>query len=541
MLACRFLTLLLVPALAGDGYDTGLAGRASTRCTNSLTLLQATSQKSRTVVQGDVDAELLRPSQTAEDFAPPNDLHSGRALVDRTVRALAGDIKASLLQVRATSFGYTTISFLILGVLVLSTVAAFLFTRPDLPMACHSDTKDVRLPANALAQSRGSKSFGANSSLPGRASYMQAASPSPSPTREGSDLDDRAEARGDFCPDLIVPRGCECVLLVPILPLSLGPFSVCDPNGHVVLRVLPKSLAQGSSPSSPRRSASMGRRPRPRSVSFGPDALGSSWRLELTTGSGELLAQSACCRTGKVSPEWSSCPSFSLMTSTGANYATLRRNAQEGYELVTPERTMHFWGSFDHHAVNITDEGGKLLATTELCAADWDPTGEFYRLRVAPLVDVGLLLCSLVCGRSPATHIADVAPASSRNAGDWFSCWAVAECGHTNSSFVKPYSPGLGFAFEYGPIQDAKMYSNRAAALTKLLAYPDALRDLDECLKLDPSFIKAYSRKGAAHFFMKEYHKSLQAYEQGLKLDPENAELLLASIACFGCSWHCDT
>ena len=29
---------------------------------------------------------------------------------------------------------------------------------------------------------------------------------------------------------------------------------------------------------------------------------------------------------------------------------------EEGYELVTPERTMHFWGSFDHHAVNITDE-----------------------------------------------------------------------------------------------------------------------------------------------------------------------------------------
>merc|ERR1719393_63049 len=30
---------------------------------------------------------------------------------------------------------------------------------------------------------------------------------------------------------------------------------------------------------------------------------------------------------------------------------------------------------------------------------------------------------------------------------------------------------------------DPKLYSNRAAALTKLMAYPDALRDLDECLK----------------------------------------------------------
>eukprot|EP00929_Paragymnodinium_shiwhaense_P107897 TRINITY_DN74240_c0_g1_i1.p1 TRINITY_DN74240_c0_g1~~TRINITY_DN74240_c0_g1_i1.p1 ORF type:complete len:588 (+),score=240.48 TRINITY_DN74240_c0_g1_i1:82-1845(+) len=73
---------------------------------------------------------------------------------------------------------------------------------------------------------------------------------------------------------------------------------------------------------------------------------------------------------------------------------------------------------------------------------------------------------------------------------------------------------------------DAKLYSNRAAALTKLMAYPDALRDLDECLKIDPKFVKAYSRKGTAHWFMKEYHKALQAYENGLKIEPTNDECL---------------
>jgi len=71
---------------------------------------------------------------------------------------------------------------------------------------------------------------------------------------------------------------------------------------------------------------------------------------------------------------------------------------------------------------------------------------------------------------------------------------------------------------------DAKLYSNRAAALTKLLAYPDALRDLEECLKLDPKFVKAYSRKGTVHFFMKDYNKALEAYEAGLILEPDNSE-----------------
>lgn len=72
--------------------------------------------------------------------------------------------------------------------------------------------------------------------------------------------------------------------------------------------------------------------------------------------------------------------------------------------------------------------------------------------------------------------------------------------------------------------KDAKLYCNRAAALTKLNAYPDALKDLDDCLALDPKYIKAYGRKGAAHFFLKEYNKALKAYGDGLKIDPDNEE-----------------
>lgn len=205
----------------------------------------------------------------------------------------------------------------------------------------------------------------------------------------------------EFCPDLVVPKGCECVLLVPIAPLFRERFSIYDPNGNVVLHVLPESVGRQSTPSTGApglKSILRSRGGQSRHASVGSKTTGASWYLELTTAAGDVLAQSSCqCSTPRDSPEWSSQPSFQIMTADGDCYATLRRKVEDGYELSTPAQTIHFWGSFNHHAVNITDAAGKLLATTELVAAEFDPAGEYYQLQVAPLVDVGLLLCSLIC------------------------------------------------------------------------------------------------------------------------------------------------
>jgi stress-induced-phosphoprotein 1 len=56
---------------------------------------------------------------------------------------------------------------------------------------------------------------------------------------------------------------------------------------------------------------------------------------------------------------------------------------------------------------------------------------------------------------------------------------------------------------------DPRGYSNRAAALIKLIAFPGAVQDCDEAIKRDPNFIRAYLRKAQALYGMKEYNKCL--------------------------------
>lgn len=54
---------------------------------------------------------------------------------------------------------------------------------------------------------------------------------------------------------------------------------------------------------------------------------------------------------------------------------------------------------------------------------------------------------------------------------------------------------------------DPRGYSNRAAALIKLMTFPSAVEDCDRAIAKDPTFIRAYLRKAQALFAMKEYSK----------------------------------
>ena len=44
---------------------------------------------------------------------------------------------------------------------------------------------------------------------------------------------------------------------------------------------------------------------------------------------------------------------------------------------------------------------------------------------------------------------------------------------------------------------DSKLFRNRAACYSKLMAFPDALKDCESSIKLDPTFVKAYVQKGS--------------------------------------------
>lgn len=53
-----------------------------------------------------------------------------------------------------------------------------------------------------------------------------------------------------------------------------------------------------------------------------------------------------------------------------------------------------------------------------------------------------------------------------------------------------------------------------------------ALKDCEECLKLDPDFVKGWIRKGMAYLAMKDSIKARTAFQRALELDPNSNEAL---------------
>ena len=70
---------------------------------------------------------------------------------------------------------------------------------------------------------------------------------------------------------------------------------------------------------------------------------------------------------------------------------------------------------------------------------------------------------------------------------------------------------------------DPRGYSNRAAALIKLMTFPSAVQDCDEAIKKDPNFIRAYLRKAQAYFAMKEYSKCTDVCTEAMEHDKSGA------------------
>lgn len=68
---------------------------------------------------------------------------------------------------------------------------------------------------------------------------------------------------------------------------------------------------------------------------------------------------------------------------------------------------------------------------------------------------------------------------------------------------------------------DPRAYNNRAAAYTKLAALPEALKDAEAAIAIDPAFIKAYIRKSLVEFGMREYTKALETCQAATEKDTD--------------------
>lgn len=249
----------------------------------------------------------------------------------------------------------STASLFFIVLVLVAGATCFYVTRPD------TRTNDFKFqefdrPVFGLPR-RSPKTPGAMASEAKRMGNESSSDDSEVPSKGGGAAD------AHFCPDLVVPEQCECILVVPVYAPN-GAFNICDMNGRAVLNAFTQTSSARGAP---------------------------RWSLDVKTATGELLAK--CIEVGTQSVE------YHILDSKRSFFASIvELHGQQRYEMTTRGGSrIHLWGNFLTQAVNVTDEQGVLLATTEPCGIDLDRTGSYYRLRVAPLVNVGHSLCALLC------------------------------------------------------------------------------------------------------------------------------------------------
>lgn len=183
-----------------------------------------------------------------------------------------------------------------------------------------------------------------------------------------------ASKDSEFCPDLVVPQGCECILIVPSKTTRGSSRGITDASGNVVLHISDVVASEHQ-----------------------PGTL----RKALVDIENETLAMCGCVRqpTDDVQRQ-----NFELLRENGEAWARLSYEAVPNSEdkcVIETKNGQQFYlvGSIRHNVLNMIDAQGSLIATTEpiLQVEPGQTPGDTYRLRVAPLVDVGMVLCSLIC------------------------------------------------------------------------------------------------------------------------------------------------
>lgn len=206
-----------------------------------------------------------------------------------------------------------------------------------------------------------------------------------------------------LCPGLVVPRGNECVLAVQVAPRhtagspkEAGPrmVDVLDLCGKPVLKVQVTNLERW--PSQVRRMV--------------PSMFGGSGRVPmvaLRTLPPERTERPVSARGYADKTILASCyandtaeghRSTHIHDASGSLCALLARDPSRPRYILADNKgnaQMYIDGIFEEHAVLVSDLRQEQLADAQPCAMAFEPTGKYYRLRIASDVDVGLVLCAL--------------------------------------------------------------------------------------------------------------------------------------------------